>query len=149
MIDTILLAILLSTAQTQTPSVSQEPASTTPHQQPAPHEGMWHVEVIDRIKVMSTSRVTMTIEGATISGSGPCNSYRGSWTTRPGDGGRIGQLLKTMKACDGARMSEEGDYFALLDAVVSYEVRGDDTLILKTSAGKTITARRATTSLAP
>jgi heat shock protein HslJ len=48
-----------------------------------------------------------------------------------------------MKSCDAPRMSEEADFFAVLNAVTSYEVRSRDTLALIARDGKTITARRS------
>jgi heat shock protein HslJ len=48
-----------------------------------------------------------------------------------------------MKACDGARMIQEEDFFAVLRQVVSYEIRPANTLVLRTADGKTITATRA------
>jgi heat shock protein HslJ len=100
------------------------------------------VQVIDNIKVMPDSRVTIVIRGGGISGAAPCNTYRGSVTVTDREV-RVGQILRTMMACDPARMSEEADFFALLNAVTSYEVRSSDTLILSTRAGKSITARRS------
>lgn len=126
----------------------QVPQATAPQPDPLPHEGEWIVEVLDRINVMPESRVTIRIERASIRGSGPCNTYQGGWTVDTAEGVTVGPLLKTMKSCDPARMSEEADFFALLGDVVGYEVRAD-TLILRTSKGKTITARRATPTLVP
>jgi heat shock protein HslJ len=112
-----------------------------------PYAGEWVVEIIDNIKVMPDSRVTIRIEGQTIAGSAPCNTYRGSFTvTGAADGVKVGQLLKTMKSCDPARMSEETDFFTLLGNASEYEVRGNDVLVLRTPTGKTITARRSTPS---
>jgi heat shock protein HslJ len=138
MIAVITLSLLLQVDAHQTPL--RAPATQ-------PYEGSWVVEVIDNIKVMPDSRVTMTIRrdanagSASVSGAGPCNTYRGSFTV-DADGVRVGQLLKTMKACDAPRMSEEADFFALLNAVVRYEVQ-KDRLVLTTRDGKSMTARRA------
>lgn len=106
------------------------------------YEGEWVVEVIDHIKVMPVSRVTMTIRATTITGAGPCNTYRGNFTVS-NEHVHIDQLLRTMKSCDAPRMSEEADFFAVLNAVTSYEVRSRDTLALIARDGKTITARRS------
>jgi heat shock protein HslJ len=116
-------------------------------QNPAPpYAGEWVVEIIDNIKVMPDSRVTIRFEGQTIAGNAPCNTYRGSFTTHDQDGVKVGQLLKTMKSCDPARMSEETDFFNVLGGASGYEIRGNELLILRTQAGKTITARRTTPS---
>lgn len=136
MIDAFVLAIAL-----QVPQLSPQPT-------PLPHEGEWRVEILDNIKVMPESQVTIRIEGSSIRGSGPCNTYQGAWTIGIDQGVKVGPLLKTMKSCDPPRMSEEGDFFALLGDVVGYEVRAD-MLILRTRNGKTITARRATPTVVP
>lgn len=136
MIDAFVLAIAL-----QVPQLSPQPT-------PLPHEGEWRVEILDNIKVMPESHVTIRIEGSSIRGSGPCNTYQGAWTIGIDQGVKVGPLLKTMKSCDPPRMSEEGDFFALLGDVVGYEVRAD-MLILRTRNGKTITARRATPTVVP
>ena len=142
MIEVIALAALLQAAPGH--------AAASPHQpDPPPYVGEWVVEVIDNIKVMLESRVTIRIEAgstsdvSSISGLAPCNSYRGSFTVGSDSRVRVGQLLKTMKACDPARMSEESDFFAVLNSVVGYDVRADDRLILRSGDGRTITARRA------
>lgn len=135
MIDIIVLAAWLW--QSPPPQSSGQRPGDTP-----PYEGTWSVEVIDNIKVMPDSRVTIEISGSSITGAASCNTYRGSFTVTDQEV-RVGQLLRTMKACDPPRMSEEADFFALLNAVTSYEVRSKDTLVLNTRAGKSITARRS------
>jgi heat shock protein HslJ len=112
-----------------------------PQLAPQPYEGDWRVGIIDNIRVMPDSRVTMNIRRGGISGSASCNSYRGSFTVTD-DHVKVGQLLKTMKSCDGPRMSEEADFFKLLHDVVGYEVRGKDVLVLTTREGKQVSARR-------
>jgi heat shock protein HslJ len=109
---------------------------------PAPYEGEWVVEVIDKIKVMPDSQVTMKVTRTRISGLASCNTYQGSFTVSEGSV-RVGELLKTMKACDGARMIQENDFLAVLRAVIRYEIGRDDTLRLLTGDGKAIVATRA------
>ena len=108
---------------------------------PSPYEGEWIVETIDNVRVMPESRVTMRIEGRTISGLASCNTYRGSFTVENGVV-RVGEFLKTMKACDPPRMAEESDFTALMREVARYELRPDDRLVLVTDEGKTIVARK-------
>ena len=106
-----------------------------------PYEGHWVVEVIDNIKVMPDSNVTMRIEGQRVSGDASCNTYRGSFTVN-GSSVTVGEFLKTMKTCDSARLSEENDFLNLLRHVVRYEVHSRDTIELKTPDRKTIIAKR-------
>jgi heat shock protein HslJ len=138
MIETIALSVLLLQTSGAQPRVG--PAD------PPAYEGEWIVEIIDNIKVMPDSRVTMNIRGATITGSGSCNTYRGSFTVT-GETVRVSQLLRTMKACDPPRMSEEADFFLLLADVSGFEVRSRNTLVLTTPGGKSIMARRSAPSV--
>jgi heat shock protein HslJ len=134
MIEVMLLAGLL---QTQ----GDQQFASQPAERPEYH-GQWLVEVVDNIRIMPDSNVTVNIEGTTISGSASCNTFRGTLTVEDG-GIRIRQVLKTMKACDPPRMSEEEDFFRLLNDVNEVEVRSNAVLVLRTPDGKTIRARRA------
>jgi heat shock protein HslJ len=135
MLDMLVLTLLLQAAATTPPVTSVQPTAL-------PHEGSWVVEIIDGIKVMPDSKVTMRIEGGNIAGTASCNNYRGNVTVA-GTNITVGELLRTMKTCDAARLSEERDFFAMLGEVVRYEVHARDTLELKTPDGKTIVATRA------
>jgi heat shock protein HslJ len=117
------------------------PPANLSQPEPPPFEGHWVVEVIDNIKVMPDSKVTMRIEGQRVSGDASCNTYQGSFTVN-GSSVKVGEFLKTMKTCDGARLSQENDFLDLLREVVRYEVHSRDRLELTTSNRKTITARR-------
>ncbi len=104
-------------------------------------EGEWVVEIVNNIKVMPESLVTITFGGTGVMGQGSCNSYTGTYRTTAG-GIKFESILTTMRACDDARMSQERDFLGLLREVTSYEIAPGATLLLKTGAGKTITARR-------
>lgn len=138
--------IALSAFLTQAGAVQPRPTPPV-----LPYQGEWIVEIIDNIKIMPDSRITMTIRGGTVNdvsaltGSASCNTYRATFTVND-TVVTIGQLLKTMKACDPPRMSEEHDFFSFLSRVVSFEVDGKDTLVLMTREGKRLTARRRTDS---
>ena len=133
MLPTLLLAAIVM----QAPGAKSAPAQP----EPLPYEGEWVVETVDHIKVMPESQITIRLQRQNISGSASCNTYRGQLTVR-GTDLKVGELLRTMKACDQARMSEEQDFFNVLGAVVTYELRGNGALVLSTSGGRTITARR-------
>ena len=140
MFSTLALTVLLLQ-----PPADQLPPLQTPD--PPPYAGEWMVDVIDNIKVMPGSEITIRIEASALTGSGSirgiasCNTYRGGFTM-DGEMVKVGALLKTMKACDPARMSEETDFLAILGEVVSFERQADDVLVLTTAKGKTITAVR-------
>lgn len=140
MIETLALSLFLQAAGATTPPPPAQPA-------PPPYEGEWVVELIDNIKVMPDSDVTMRIEGAglvgvaSIMGIASCNNYRGSFEVT-GTTVKVGELLRTMKMCDAARLGEENDFLTLLRDVVRFEVQSRDILELKTADRKTIVARR-------
>ena len=134
MLETLALTLLLQAAGVTPPVTLAQP--TTP-----PYQGVWIVEVVDNIKVMPDSKVTMRIEGGTVTGLASCNTYRGSFTVT-GTSIKVGEFLRTMKTCDPPRLSEENDFLAVLREVVRYEVQSRDILELKTSDGKTIVATR-------
>jgi heat shock protein HslJ len=131
-----LTATLLGQATPPSP-----PQAATTQRELFPYEGEWIVKVVDHITLMPETEVTLVIEGGAISGRAPCNTYRGQVTVT-GEAVRVGELLRTMKACDSIRMSEERDFFAVLGAVTRLEVQRGRALVLSTAAGKTITARR-------
>lgn len=133
-----LLTLSLTLAQAATPS----PAPSHAAQPTSRLQGDWVVTIIDNIEVMPDSRVTITFQGARVSGLASCNSYTATFTTDRQQGIKITGLLSTMKACDEARMSQERDFRDLLPAIVRYEIGADDTLVLSTAQGKTITATR-------
>ena len=134
MFETLALTLLLQAAGSPPPLTSAQPT-------PPRYEGEWVVDVIDNIKVMPDSNVTIRIEGQSVAGIASCNNYRGSFIVT-GTSVIVGELLRTMKTCDAARLSEENDFLALLRQVVRYEVQSRDILELKTSNRKTIVARR-------
>ena len=125
--------VLIASASTQVPGPA--PSQT-------PYEGEWLVEVIDNVKVMPNSRVTLRVQGRSIYGLASCNTYRSSIEIA-GERVNVGEIMTTMKACDGPRMSQERDFLALLKTVVRLELRGNDALVLTTPEGKTMTATRA------
>ncbi len=134
MVEILALALFLQTGASTLPVTSTQP-------EPPPYQDQWTVEVIDNIKVLPESNVTLRIDGQTVTGRAPCNTYRGSFTVS-GTTVEVGELLRTMMACDAARLSEENDFLTLLREVVRYEMKSRDVLELKTSDGKTIVAKR-------
>ena len=109
--------------------------------QPPPLEGEWNVEVVDSIKVMPDSRVTIRFQGTRVAGVSSCNSYSGTYTV-DGTSLRTSGILSTMKACSPELMSQERDFMFVLRNTARYELQGTDTLVLLTRQGRAITARR-------
>ncbi|HMQ28408.1 MAG TPA: META domain-containing protein, partial [Acidimicrobiales bacterium] len=67
---------------------------------------------------------TLRVEGGTVSGIGPCNSYRGSIQV-DGSSVIIGSLAETMMACERPLLDAQSDFTAALRAVDTAEVDGD------------------------
>ena len=80
---------------------------------------------------------TLTVDGGTVSGVGPCNSYRGSIQV-DGSSVTIGSLAETMMACEQPLMDAQDAFTAALRAVETAEVDGD-TLVLSGADDTTLT----------
>ena len=80
---------------------------------------------------------TLTVDGGTVSGVGPCNSYRGSIQV-DGSSVTIGSLAETMMACDQPLMDAQDAFTAALRAAETAEVDGD-TLVLTGADDTTLT----------
>ena len=119
----------------------QAPGAAPASQLEAALEGEWVVEIVDNIRVMPESAVTVTLRGTRVSGLASCNTYTRIYTAE-GTDVKTDSILTTMKACDEARMSQEREFLSLLRSVVRYELRPKDTLLLINAAGKSISARR-------
>ena len=84
-----------------------------------------------------TEKVTATFgEDGTVSGSGGCNTYSGTYTTTDPDGITIGPVAATEMACPAPAMEIEGMYFAALGSVTTYQIEGN-TLTLRDASGAT------------
>lgn len=80
---------------------------------------------------------TLRVEGGTVSGVGPCNSYRGSIQV-DGSSITIGSLAETLMACEPPLMDAQDAYTAALRAAETAEVEGD-TLVLSGADDTTLT----------
>ena len=83
--------------------------------------------------MIPASEVDATFADGTVSGTGGCNQYSGSYEL-DGEALSIGPLVSTMMACDQAIMDQEVAFMSALGAAASYEVSGD-TLTVKDEAG--------------
>jgi heat shock protein HslJ len=84
----------------------------------------------------ATGKVTATFgEDGTVSGSGGCNTYSGSYTTTAPDQISFGAIAATAMACEDAEVTQtEQDYFAALANVTTYQIDGN-TLTLRDASG--------------
>lgn len=80
----------------------------------------WTVASIDGQDTLPEARPTMTFDaGGTVSGSGGCNQYSGSFRT---DGDRIafGQMSSTLMGCEGPRGQQEAVFLKALDGAATW-----------------------------
>ena len=102
----------------------------------------WVVEDIDGAGVIDDSHASLQFLGeGRLAGSGGCNRLIGSYTL-DGDTLSITPAGSTMMACAPALMNQERTLLDLLPRISSYAIDKTGSLVLSTSSGKTITARR-------
>lgn len=81
------------------------------------------------------------LDNGRLAGSGGCNRLIGSYLLN-GDALSITQAGTTMMACPEALMNQERRLLELLPQVERYTIDGSGALVLETSDGQSITARR-------
>ena len=88
-----------------------------------------HEWVLDRddssLTVDDDNPVTLGVDGDTVSGRAPCNTYRGAFDLGADDSVEIGPLALTRMACPGSAMEAENEFVAALEAVDHVEVDVD------------------------
>jgi heat shock protein HslJ len=72
--------------------------------------------------------------GGVVTGFSGCNEYNGTYATSGTDGLTITDVAGTLKSCDDATMTLEGQYLAALGKTATYELSGG-TLTLRDSSG--------------
>lgn len=85
--------------------------------------------------MLPSTDLTAEFSGGRISGSGGCNRFNGSYTTK-GNQLSIGPLASTFKACEESVMNQESTFLKALQAAERYEVTSDGLQIFyKTDEG--------------
>jgi len=102
----------------------------------------WRVTSINNgndavVSTVPGTQVSMMFgEDGTVSGSGGCNNFSGSYTLS-GSSISFGPLASTLRACFPVEVSEQEQYFyAALSATTTYELNGDR-LTFRDDAGAT------------
>ena len=89
-----------------------------------------HEWVLDRedssLTVDDDNPVTLRVDGDTVTGRAPCNTYRGAFELGADDSVEIGPLALTRMACPGSAMEAEDEYVAALETVDHVEVDVDE-----------------------
>jgi heat shock protein HslJ len=89
-----------------------------------------HEWVLDRedssLTVDDDSPVTLRVEGDTVSGRAPCNTFRGPFEPSADDSVEIGPVALTRMACPASGAEAEDEFVAALEAVDNAEVEVDE-----------------------
>lgn len=89
-----------------------------------------HEWVLDRedssLTVDDDNPVTLRVDGDTVTGLAPCNTYRGAFELGADDSVEVGPLALTRMACPGSAMEAEDEYVAALEAVDHVELDVDE-----------------------
>ena len=102
----------------------------------------WIVETIGGEPTEREPQVTIRFkENGRLSGRAPCNSYRAAYELS-GEGMSVGMVATTKMACPDPLMSQEKAFFDILGQVVRVDLTREGTLLLVSSNGATIRARR-------
>jgi heat shock protein HslJ/uncharacterized lipoprotein YbaY len=104
--------------------------------------GEWLVEAIDGRAVVGHSHVIIKFGAdGRVSGTGSCNSFTAGYTLS-GEGLKIDKAASTMRACEDVLMEQEHRFLDTLAAVHRFEIAADGALVLLTSDGRPLVARR-------
>lgn len=122
-----------------TGSTAGDDASTTTAGSAGELEGTDWLLVSDgtSVTVPAGVPVTLTVEGAVASGTGPCNAYSAPMTV-DGDTIEIGAVASSMMTCEEPLMAAEAEYFSALAGVQSFEVT-EEQLVLSGADDVTLT----------
>ncbi len=121
------------------PAASAEAPSSAPGAAPAIEGTTWQLTEYagpqgNTVPVPDKLAATASFEGGTVSGTGGCNNYNGTYTL-DGDTIKVGPLAMTRMACGDVQNALETAFTGLLGRVETWSVMGD-TLELKTADGK-------------
>jgi heat shock protein HslJ len=102
----------------------------------------WSVERIDGKPIAAGSKVTLAFaEDGRLSGEASCNRLAGEYSLT-GEGLTIAAAATTRMACVDAVANQERDFLAALGKVQGFSIAADGSLVLRTSDGQSMEARR-------
>jgi heat shock protein HslJ len=106
------------------------------------HGPEWSVEDIGGSAVVKDSKVTLNFgSDGNLSGGSSCNRFMTGYTLS-GEALTISQSAGSMMMCDEPLMNQERAFLALLATVNQFSIDPDGALLLKSSDGRSIRARR-------
>ncbi|MDO9084845.1 MAG: META domain-containing protein [Anaerolineaceae bacterium] len=95
----------------------------------------WILVELNGKPILSETTVTLDLNGSTLTGNDGCNHIGGSYTST-GDSFSVGEdLMSTLMACEGAIMTQAGEYNEALRQASSYHL-ADNQLSLIDTDGK-------------
>lgn len=105
----------------------------------------WKLVSINGTDVLEGSSITLEFGAdGSLSGSGGCNGYGGSFTI-DGDSFSVSGVMSTLMACaDDAVTAQEAAYFAALQAATGYSVSGEELIISDAEGMQLVFSRLAT-----
>lgn len=113
-----------------TPAISAPRPDATPLQlaQAAALQGSWRLANMTQppfpTPMLPVGDLTADFANGRLSGSGGCNRYNGSYTTK-GKQIKIGPLASTFKACEESVMQQETNFLKAMQGATRYEVNND------------------------
>ena len=123
-------------------ATGSKPPSTGAASSARLQEGEWRIEDIGGQGVIDNSRATLVFgSDGQLSGDASCNRLIASYTLQ-GEKITISPAGLTMMACPPALLDQERKLVDLLGAISSYRIDETGALVLRTSAGKQVVARR-------
>jgi heat shock protein HslJ len=91
----------------------------------------------------NTVTITATFAEGKISGTSAVNSYGGSYTTGPGDGFSVAEIVSTLMAGEEPAMRAEGAYMTMLSQARSYGVKADTLTLYDANGNESLIFTRA------
>lgn len=106
--------------------------------------GPWVVEQLGGQPVVARSRISLVFEASgRLQGSATCNRFVATYLLT-GEGLTVTMPISTMRGCAPPLMRQEQVFLEALRGVQRFDLSEDGALVLHTSDGTTITARRDT-----
>ncbi len=105
--------------------------------------GQWDVTALNGTAVLPKVPINITFEDGRVYGAGSCNRFMGNYKSGETFTIEMSPIASTMMACPDPQMQQETTFLSILGDVTSYAVDSAGMLTLKTSDGRTITAKRA------
>lgn len=104
--------------------------------------GPWTVEYLAGTDVVEGSPATLTFGDGRVAGNASCNEYTADYRLT-GEGLRIGDAIRTERACvPSALMEQEDRFLALLRQVTRFSIGEDGGLVLHTGGEESLRAVR-------